>query len=136
MLPEPRRLLEDELCPVPDHVLGELYRANSHGLAELVATVSPEVRGMLAMYCYRRAHLSSIGLAIAASCDEDDLTRSGGNAGTVLYQKSREAPQAPRQDPHLANRRKITLATGPLREMSHVEDDEPDDLDSEAESST
>ena len=92
MLPEHRRMLEDEVCPVPDEVLGEMYRANSHGLAELIATVSSDVRGMLAMYCYRRVHLASVGLAIAASCDEDDLTRSGGNAGAVLFAKSREAP--------------------------------------------
>jgi hypothetical protein len=31
MLPEHRALLEDEPCPVPDEMLGELYRANAHG---------------------------------------------------------------------------------------------------------
>ena len=80
MLPE-RRMFEDEACPVPDKVLGEMYRANPHGLNELIVSVPPAVRGMLAMYCYRRAHLASIALAIAATCDEDDLTRHGGNAG-------------------------------------------------------
>jgi hypothetical protein len=124
MLPERRRMLEDEICPVPDDVLGELYRASSHGLAELVASVSPEVRGMLAIYCYRRAHLASVGLAIAASCDEDDLTRPGGHAGAVLFAKSREAPQAPRLEPHLVNRRKVTLASGPLRDVQPMDDDE------------
>jgi hypothetical protein len=122
MLPD-RRMIEEEPCPVSDQVLGELYRSSSHGLGELIATVSPTARAMLALYCYRRAHLTSIGLAIAASCDEDDLTRSGGNAGTVLFAKSREAPHA---IPHLG-RRKITLASGPLRQMGPIEDetDEP-----------
>jgi hypothetical protein len=32
MLPEYRALLEDEPCPVPDEMLGELYRASAHGL--------------------------------------------------------------------------------------------------------
>jgi len=41
----------------------------------------PRTRAMLAVYCYRRAHLASIGLAIAASCDEDDLAEHGGNLG-------------------------------------------------------
>ena len=92
MLPEHRALLEDEPCPVPDEVLGEMYRANAHGLNELIATISPTVRVLLAVYCYRRAHLASIGLAIAATCDKDDLTDWGGNAGVVLFERSREAP--------------------------------------------
>jgi hypothetical protein len=121
MLPE-RRMFEDEACPVSEEVLGEMYRASSHGLNELIASVPPAVRGMLAMYCYRRAHLASIGLAIAATCDEDDLTRHGGNAGAVLFVKSREAPEAPRLAPNLVGRRRITLASGTLRNM--VPDDD------------
>ena len=122
MLPE-RRMFEDEVCPVSDETLGEMYRASSHGLSDLIAAVPPAARGMLAMYCYRRAHLASIGLAIAASCDEDDLTRHGGNAGAVLFVKSREAPEAPRLAPHLVGRRKITLASGTLRNMVQAESD-------------
>jgi hypothetical protein len=123
MLPE-RRMFEDEVCPVSDEVLGEMYRASSHGLNELIASVPPAVRGMLAMYCYRRAHLASVGLAIAATCDEEDLTRYGGNAGAVLFAKSREAPEAPRLAPNLAGRRRITLASGALRNMVPEEVDD------------
>ena len=119
MMPE-RRMFEDEPCPVSEDVLGEMYRASSHGLNELIATVPPTLRGMLAMYCYRRAHLASIGLAIAATCGEDDLARYGGNAGTALFAKSREAPEAPRLTPNQAGRRKITLASGTLRNMVPV----------------
>src|SRR6266550_5452705 len=79
MLPEHRVLLEDEPCPVADQMLGEMYRASAHGLNELIATVSPTARALLAVYCYRRAHLASIGLAIAATCEKDDLTAFGGN---------------------------------------------------------
>jgi hypothetical protein len=123
MLPE-RRMFEDEGCPVSDQVLGDLYRANPHGLNELIVSVPPAVRGMLAMYCYRRAHLASIALAVAATCDEDDLTRHGGNAGAVLYAKSREADSGPRLVPHPAGRRKITLANGTLRNLVPVNDEE------------
>ena len=72
MLPEHRALLEDEPCPVADEILGEMYRASAHGLNELIATVSPTARVLLAVYCYRRAHFASIGLAIAATCDKDN----------------------------------------------------------------
>jgi hypothetical protein len=91
MLPEHSLILEDELCPVPDEMLGEMYRASAHGLSKLIATVSPTARVLLAVYCYRRVHLASIGLAIAATCDKDDLTHFGGNTGAVLFERSREA---------------------------------------------
>ena len=125
MLPE-RRMFEDEACPVPVDVLGEMYRANPHGLNELIVSVPPAVRGILAMYCYRRAHLASIALAIAATCEEDDLTRPGGNAGSLLFAKSREPQSAPRVAPHLVGRRKITLASGTLRNMVPANDEEDD----------
>ena len=116
MLPEHRVLLEDEPCPVADQMLGELYRASAHGLSELIATVSPTARALLAVYCYRRAHLASIGLAIAATCEKDDLTSLGGNAGAMLFERSREAPKSQSIDAHLTGRRKITLAAEPLRQ--------------------
>src|ERR1700728_2808247 len=93
MLPEHRVLLEDEPCPVPDETLGEMYRASAHGLSAIIATVPPTARALLAVYCYRRAHLASIGLAIAATCEKDELTALGGNAGATLFERSREAPQ-------------------------------------------
>ncbi len=123
MLPEHRALLEDEPCPVPDELLGEMYRASAHGLNELIATVSPTARALLAVYCYRRAHLASIGLAIAATCEEDDLTSLGGNAGATLFERSREVPKSPSIGAHAAGRRKITLAKS-LREFSPIEEKE------------
>ena len=115
MLPEHRALLEDEPCPVADEILGEMYRTSAHGLNELIATVSPTARVLLAVYCYRRAHLASIGLAIAATCNKDDLADWGGNAGVVLFERSRQASAPLPTNAHATGRRKITLATGLLR---------------------
>jgi hypothetical protein len=92
MLPEHRVLLEDEPCPVSDEMLGEMYRTSAHGLHNLIATIPPTTRALLAVYCYRRAHLASIGMAIAATCEKDDLSSFGGNAGAILFERSREAP--------------------------------------------
>ena len=113
---------QEEHCPVPEHVLGQLYVASLHGLDDLVATVPAQTRAMLALYCYRRAHLQSIGLAIATSCRKRDLEACGGNAGRALFEKAREAPnEAPRS--HYLERRKVTLSTGILREVVPDEDD-------------
>jgi hypothetical protein len=86
---------EEEICPVSDDFLGVLYRADKHGIAELVATVAPDIRVLLALFCYPRSHLHTLGLAIAATCEEDDLMRCGGRVGAVLYARSR----APQPDP-------------------------------------
>ena len=116
----------DEVCPVRDELLGELYKASKLGLPVLVSTVPTDVRSMLALFCYRRSHLHTLGLVIAASCDEDDLVKWGGRLGAAIFVKSREAPQPKPVESNYATRRKITLATGPLRKMLPF-DDEPDE---------
>ena len=75
---------DHDLCPVSDDKLGELYRASKDGLPALIATVSPDVRAALALYCYRRGHLQGIGLAIAWTCEQHDLVAWGGAAGAAL----------------------------------------------------
>ena len=109
MLLEHPAVPNEESCPVGDQMLGEIYRASARGLNELIATVSLEARALLAVYCYRRAHLVSIGLAIAATCEKDDLSVAGGNAGAVLFERSREASQSAPVEACDNGRRKITL---------------------------
>ncbi len=99
-----------------------MYRASPHGLGQLIATVSPTARVLLALFCYRRAHLAAIRLAIAATCEKGDLTELGGNAGAVSFERSREAPKSPPIDIH--GRRKITLPTGPIRQLSPIDDEQ------------
>jgi hypothetical protein len=113
--------LADDVFPVSDDLLGELYRANGLFVPGFVSTLPPDTKASLALFCYRRSHLHSMGLAIAASCDEDNLVWAGGGVGAFLFASSRELP------PHIAlsprgHRRKITLATGVLRTFAN--DDE------------
>src|ERR1700732_4457596 len=86
---------ENDFCPVRDELLGEMYRANKNGLPQLVASVSSDVRAMLSLFCYRRSHLYSLALSIAASCSEQELAQFGGRAGTALYALSREPAARP-----------------------------------------
>jgi hypothetical protein len=124
-----RRTPEEEVCPVRDEFLGELYRAGEDRVSALVATVRPDIRALLALYCYRRSHLHTRGLAIAASCDQDDLVRSGGHVGALLFARSREAPSpAPIVSAFIA-RRTITLATGPLRKLPIDEGSKEEDYE-------
>ncbi len=111
--------INEERCPVSDSVLGQLYRASPHGLASMIEAISPQVRAMLSVYCYRRSHLATIGLAIAASCNEYDLATHGGNLGADLFTKSRadDAKQSLN-----SQRRQVTLSSGPIRQMAPLED--------------
>ncbi len=117
-----RTAFENDACPVGDEMLGTLYRASEHGLAELVESVSPDVRAMLALFCYRRNHLHSLGLAIAATCAQRDLVEQGGIVGSTLFAMSREAPSSsPSPSPY--GKRAITLSTKPLSTFADVADD-------------
>jgi hypothetical protein len=109
-------LAQEEDCPVPEHLLGQLYRTKAHGLDELVATVPAKTRAMLALYCYRRVHLQSIGLAVAASCEEYDLEEFGGRAGRVLFEKARQAPDKARRS-YYAERRNVSLSSGSIMQV-------------------
>jgi hypothetical protein len=120
---------EDDVCPVHDEFLGELYRADENGVSDLIATITPDIRALLALYCYHRSHLHTRGLAIAASCDQDNLVRSGGHVGAFLFARSRETP-SPALVSAFITRRTVTLATGPLRKMLPVHN-EPDEVDFE-----
>lgn len=130
-----RTVFENDACPVGDEFLGSLYRASPHGLAELVETVSSDVRAMLALFCYRRAHLHPLSLAIAATCSERDLTEQGGTVGAALFTMSREAPSTSTPSTP-SSRRSITLSTAPLSTFVSVNDDDLDDEDDVSEAAT
>ena len=122
-----RNAFDGDSCPVDDELLGRMYRANESGLPKLVETVSSDVRALLALFCYRRAHMHSLALAIASSCSERELIRFGGRVGSVLYAQSREGLTARPASPG-GGRKPITLSTRPLRAIKPMDDS----LDDEA----
>jgi hypothetical protein len=127
-----RDAFENDFCPVRDELLGEMYRASEHGLPRLVESVSSEVRAMLALFCYRRSHLHTLALSIAASCSERDLIQLGGRVGSTLYALSREPAARATSSTSCGNRKPITLSTKPLSTFAPIEDD----LDEEIEAVT
>ena len=127
-----RDAYENDFCPVRDELLGEMYRASEHGLPRLVESVSSEVRAMLALFCYRRSHLHTLALSIAASCSERDLIQLGGRVGSTLYALSREPAARATSSTSYGNRKPITLSTKPLSTFAPIEDD----LDEEIEAVT
>jgi hypothetical protein len=114
---------DDDGCPVADELIGRLYRSPQHGINELVSGLSTSRRGSLAAFCYGRAHLRDIGLAIAATCDLETLVVAGGRAGNFLFEQSRGLPneEKPRS---FSKQSKVTLApvnsTQPLDTHANV----------------
>jgi hypothetical protein len=122
-----RDAFENDFCPVRDELLGELYRSSEHGLPKLVESVSPEVRAMLALFCYRRSHLHQLALAIAASCTERQLIEVGGRVGSTLYALSRE-PVHVSASTSGGGRKPITLSTKPLSSFKPLDDELDEDI--------
>jgi hypothetical protein len=118
----------DDDQTVPEDLIGRLYRATESSVFEMLPDLSLQDRAYLAMFCYRKSHLHRIGLAIAATCDENVLVQTWGTAlGQTLFAQSREAPPAPARAPG-QHRSKITLAT--LGGSSWISaDDEEDPAD-------
>src|SRR5437588_5401229 len=118
-----REAFDNDFCPVRDELLGEMYRANENGLGRLVESVSSDVRAMLALFCYRRSHLHTLALSIAASCSERELIHFGGRVGSTLYAMSREpAARALPSSPY-GNRKPITLSTKPPSTFAPLEEE-------------
>jgi hypothetical protein len=113
----------EERCPVSEELLGALYRTDKNGLPGLLATLKSYDRALLALFCYPRSHLHELGIAIAASCEESDLVSIGGRVGAILHSIARDAPKAAPSPTHAAERRRITLATGQLRQMLPLDDE-------------
>src|SRR3954453_23600237 len=122
-----REAFENDFCPVREELLGEMYRSSENGLNQLVESVSADVRAMLALFCYRRSHLFSLALAIAASCNERDLIQLGGRVGSTLYALSSQAPAARVTPSSYGHRKPITLSTKPLSTFAPVEDEFDDE---------
>jgi hypothetical protein len=123
-----RDAFENDFCPVRDELLGAMYRANENGLPQLVATVSSDVRAMLALFCYRRSHLYSLALSIAASCSEQELVQFGGRVGSILYALSREPAARAMPSSSYGHRKPITLSTKPLSTFAAVDDELDEDF--------
>jgi hypothetical protein len=120
------RDFDEDACPISDDVLAKLFRANEDtSIAALLDAIEPEIKPRLAFFCYRRAHLQTVGLAIAARCDESELVSFGGRAGTVLFERSRQVRDFVPTRPAYPSTRKITPPTGFL--CRHPFEQEADD---------
>ncbi len=103
------RAPDEDVCPVDDVLLCEVYKAGKAGLTSVTASLDPHLRAMLALFCFRRTHLYDLALALAAVSSRADLVRAGASVGAALFDRSREELEPPSFSA-LAARKKISLA--------------------------
>jgi hypothetical protein len=95
---------------VPEELIGRLHRSTENTILDLMEKFTPQERANLAMFCYHKAHLRRIGLAIAATCDQPALVQQWGTVlGQAIFAQSRDDRHDP-EPVRLAHRPKITLA--------------------------
>lgn len=93
-----------EGCPVPEEVLGELIQESLASASERARRLPDVQRNRLAVYCYRRAHLRRLGLAVAANCSRQGLVEEAGHAGEVIYRQALDPDATVAGDTYLTSR--------------------------------
>ena len=102
---------DSDCCPVPAEFIGRLYRAPKHRISEIVSDLSRSERGGLATFCYGRAHLRAIGLAIAADLRLGNSKCQRWQGWHFLFELSREPPSDERPVSY-SRQPKVSLAGG------------------------
>jgi hypothetical protein len=98
-----------------NEVIGRLHDSPTRSIDGLVSNLPEDYRGSLAIFCYGRAHLHAVALAIAAACTVEALVVAGGKSGAFLFEQSRRPPEID----HIfsrARRVRISLATNTSRQ--------------------
>ena len=113
-------LPQEEICPISEQLLFSLYDAAKRGLPVPVAEVPPERRSSVALFCYRRSHLERAALAVAATCDEEDLVDIGGPLGRTLFLKSRNVPTPAKNE----SRNSLSALALSIASMQRGQDDD------------
>lgn len=76
---------ELERCPVAEEFLSTLLHLTLAEVSEQSNLLPEEQRGQLAVFCYRRAHMRKLGLAIARQCSRRSLVEEAGHAGELIH---------------------------------------------------
>lgn len=81
----------EDPCPIADDLFGEIRRATPPNVVKIANSLPTTQRAQLAMFCYNKRHLHTLGLVIAAGCDRQTLVNAGGRVGGMIFDQSRDA---------------------------------------------
>ena len=107
-------VLNEEQCPVPEDVLGQMHSSDPVDAAEVASRLPEPQRAQLAAFCYERRHLHHLGLIIASTCGLFALRKAFGLAGEVVFRQSRKPDDTiaeERRNTNHSTPKPVTLAT-------------------------
>jgi len=107
-------VLNEEQCPVPEDVLGQMHSSNPADAAVVASKLPEPQRAQLAAFCYERRHLNHLGLVIASTCGLLALRKAFGLAGDVVFKQSRKPEETVAEERRNTNHstpKPVTLAT-------------------------
>ena len=83
-----RYVPNETTCPIPVELLALLLRSDEPRVVELISALPAQQRAALAVFCYARSHMRSLGFQIAATCDVRALRVADGIAWQNLVTHS------------------------------------------------
>lgn len=104
-----RYVPNEPASPVPLDVLTLLMRSDEARVSEIVRQLPDAQRATLAVYCFSRSHMRTLGLRIARDCSMQALVTAGGATGQTLSDQI-DSGEAFDVGPTQNHRRKVTLA--------------------------
>ncbi len=106
--------LNEEQCPIPENILGQMHNTDPADAASVAAGLPEAQRAQLAAFCYERRHLHHLGLVIASTCGQLALRKAFGLAGDVVFKQSRKPDETMAKERRNANHaapKPVTLAS-------------------------
>lgn len=84
-------VLNETPCPVDEKSLTQYNSQSPKDTIAIAAKLPPMQRARLSQFCYSKAHLHSLALHIASTCDQRTLEEVFGRAGKIVFDQSRDA---------------------------------------------
>ena len=84
-------LPNEEACPVDERELTQFNTQSPKDTLAIAADLPLDQRARLCHFCYSRAHLHSLAMHLASTCDLQTLVREFGTAGKIIFEQSRDA---------------------------------------------
>jgi len=83
-------VLNEAPCPVDEKELTQFNSQSPKDYLAVAAKLPVMQRARLCQFCYSKAHLHSLALHIASTCDLRTLVEVFGRAGKIVFDQSRD----------------------------------------------
>ena len=83
-------VLNEAPCPVDEGALTQINSQPPKNAVAMAANLPLAQRAQICHFCYKKAHLHSLSLHIASTCDLRTLVSVFGPVGRIVFEQSRD----------------------------------------------